>query len=80
MTLRKRRLAELRPYVERARDITGWTLDVELTSLGPGPPWSYMDQAKVLLAGARTVLDMGTIGGERFPELLEGYDELAVAT
>ena len=80
MTSRKRRLAELRPYVERARYITGWTLGVELTSLDPGPPWSYMDQTKVLLVGARTVLDMGTGGGERFSELLEGNDGLAVAT
>ena len=41
---------------------------------------SFYTQAEVLLAGARTVLDMGTVGGERFSELLEGYDGLAVAT
>ena len=55
-------------------------MSVELAALGAGPPWSYPNRSKVLLAGARTVLDMGTGGGERFLEILEGYDGLAVAT
>lgn len=79
-TSRQRHLAELQPYVDWARGIKGWTIGVELIDLGPRPPLSYVDRAKVLLAGARTVLDMGTVGGERFSELLEGYDGLAVAT
>lgn len=80
MTSRQRRLAELQPYVEWARGIKGWTMGVEMAALGPGPPWDYMDRARELVAGARTVLDMGTGGGEKFSELLEEYGGFAVAT
>ena len=80
MTSKRRRLAELQRYAEWARGIKGWTMGVELAGLGPGPPWSYMDRARELVADAKTVLDMGTGGGERVSELLDGYDGLAVAT
>ena len=80
MTSRQRRLAELQPYVEWARGIKGWAMGVELAGLGPGPRWDYMGRARELVAGARTVLDMGTGGGERFLEILEEYGGLAVAT
>lgn len=57
----------------------GWTLDVLPTRLGPDEPWSYKDRARELLADTRTVLDMGTGGGERFSEICEGYSGRAVA-
>jgi hypothetical protein len=70
----------LRPYVDRARRTTGWSFDVEARLLGPDRPWDYMRRAKELMAAARTVLDMGTGGGERFGELLDGYEGRAIAT
>ena len=73
-------LHELRPYVERARQIEGWTFAFEPVPLGPPPPWDYLARARELLPGARSVLDMGTGGGERFAELLIGFSGRAVAT
>ncbi len=77
---KQRRLNELRSYVERAREMQGWTFDVQATRLDPDPPWSYRDRARELLAGSRSVLDMGTGGGEIFSGICEGYAGLAVAT
>jgi Methyltransferase domain len=70
----------LRPYVERAKAFTGWMPDVHTRPLGPRQPWDYMGRARQLMASASSVLDMGTGGGERFSELLDGYGGRAVAT
>ncbi len=77
---RERRLRELRPYVERARRMEGWTFEFEPIPLSPSPPWDYTERARVLAAGARTVLDLGTGGGEVFSDILSGYVGMAVAT
>lgn len=77
---RDRRLRELRPYVEQARRMEGWTFELEPVPLGPPPPWDYVARARGLAASARTVLDMGTGGGEVFADILEGFTGLAVAT
>ena len=76
---RERRLAEMRPYVEKARRMSGWTFDVEMSPLGPPMPWDYAERARELLADAASVLDIGTGGGERFSRILQGYDKRAVA-
>ncbi|HLG11615.1 MAG TPA: hypothetical protein VI876_07645 [Dehalococcoidia bacterium] len=70
----------LRPYVERARAFTGWTAYVHNRPLGSPQPWDYMRRARELMTAATSVLDMGTDGGERFGELLQGYRGRAVAT
>lgn len=70
----------LRPYVERAKAFTGWTAYVHNRPLGPQQPWDYMGRARELLLGTTSVLDMGTGGGERFGEMLNGYAGRAVAT
>jgi hypothetical protein len=70
----------LRPYVERAREFTGWMPDVRTRRLGPRQPWDYRTRAKQLMASSPSVLDMGTGGGERFGRLLDGYTGRAVAT
>ena len=71
----------LRPYVERARRMRGWALEYDSpTKLGPGPPWDYELRARELLEGARSVLDLGTGGGEFFAGVCDGYRGLAVAT
>lgn len=80
MTSRDRILAELRKHAARAHELTGWSLDVKPTSLGPGLPWDYIGRAKELIRTARTVLDMGTGGGEAFSEICARYTGYAVAT
>ena len=58
----------------------GWTFNVQMAELGPELPWDYESRARQLLATARSVLDMGTGGGERFSEICQEYAGLAVAT
>src|SRR2546426_4380193 len=71
----------LRPYVERALTFTGWNLDrIAPKRIGPGLPWDYERRARELLAQARSVLDLGTGGGELFAELCTGYHGRAVAS
>lgn len=77
---RQETIALLRPYVERAKRLTGFELEFEPVRLGPPLPWNFQARARELLAGARSVLDMGTGGGEIFSEILEGYEVFAVAT
>lgn len=77
---RERRLRELRPFVERARQMEGWTFEIGPAPLGPPPPWDYAARARALVAEARAVLDLGTGGGEVFADLLRGHAGLAVAT
>jgi hypothetical protein len=70
----------LRPYVERAAAFEGWVFDYAPRVLDGPPPWDYAARARELLAGVTSVLDLGTGGGERFGELLQGYRGRAVAT
>ncbi len=73
-------IARLRPYVERAKRLKGFQLEVEPIPLGPPLPWHYEGRARALLAGARSVLDIGTGGGEVFSQILKAYEVFAVAT
>jgi SAM-dependent methyltransferase len=70
----------LRPYVERARSFTGWSRLPRFRRLGPANPWDYMARARDLLKGCERALDMGTGGGERYGELIFGYEGRAIAT
>jgi SAM-dependent methyltransferase len=74
------RLAELQPFVEAARAMQGWAFEYEPVPAGPPFPWDYAARARELLAGARSVLDMGTGGGEFYAEALAGYAGRALAT
>ena len=77
----------LRPYVERARDFTGWINFPSARKLDP-LPWDYSERARELLTSLSVppsprkekglgreahprVLDIGTGGAERFAALLE---------
>jgi hypothetical protein len=73
-------LSALRPYVEEARRLEGWTFAHVPRPLGAPPPWDYERRARVLVGRARSVLDMGTGGGEVLARILAGYAGLAVAT
>ena len=70
----------LRPYVERARGFSGWSGLPAFHSLGVGITWDYIARARELVSSAARVLDMGTGGGERFGEIIEGFAGRAVAT
>jgi SAM-dependent methyltransferase len=73
-------LKELQAYAAEARRLTGWTLAHQPQPLGDGPPWNYEARARALAAHARTVLDMGTGGGEVLSRILAGYTGRAYAT
>ncbi len=72
--------ARLRASVERARRFSGWSAYPRSRRLGPAPPWSYEERARELLTTARSVVDLGTGGGERFGDYCAGYRGRAVAT
>ena len=74
------RLEELRPYVEKARAMKGWSIDMRKVNLGPESPWSYNERARELLVDAGVVVDMGTGGGERFSRICDGYGGRAFVT
>ncbi len=77
---RQQVIDRLRPYIERAKRLRGFQLEFEPTPLGPPVPWNYQARARELMAGVRSVLDMGTGGGEVFSEILAGSRPVAVAT
>lgn len=71
----------IRPYVERARHFSGWRLDEFAPKpLEPEEPWNYSARAADLLRTGRSVLDMGTGGGEVLEKLCSSYAGRAVAT
>ena len=78
---RQEALAYLSEFVERARRMQGWTFDeVKKEQVGPGPAWNYGARARKLTLGARSVLDIGTGGGEAFSAICEGYEGFGLAT
>jgi len=78
---RRETVERLRPYVERAARFSGWAFrGVAVTPFGAGPPWDYERRATHLLRTARTVLDLGTGGGEAFGDLCRGFGGRAVAS
>ncbi len=80
MTDRAARLAELRPYAAEAHALEGWSLAHQPRPLGAPPPWDYERRARELAANAKTMLDLGTGGGEVLARILPGYAGRAVAT
>ncbi len=70
----------LRPFVARADAFSGWLPDTRKRAPGPPEPWDYLGRAAALMVSARSVLDMGTGGGERFASLCTSFTGLAFAT
>lgn len=71
----------LRPWVERAREFSGWdTSAARIVEHGPPEPWSYEDEVRRYAVDARTVLDLGTGGGERLAELRPDLPSRVIAT
>ena len=71
---------ELERYAEAARGLEGWQLEFEPEPLVPGPPWDYERRAGKLAREARSLLDLGTGGGEVFARVLAEANARAVAT
>jgi SAM-dependent methyltransferase len=80
MTELEARLAELRPYAQQAAQLSGWTFAYTPRPLGAPPPWDYESRARALAAGARSLVDMSTGGGEVLSRVLAGYGGRAAAT
>jgi SAM-dependent methyltransferase len=80
MTSREERLRELRPFVEEAQRLAGWTFAHVPQPLGAPPPWDYEQRARTLAAQADTLLDMGTGGGEVLARVVDGFSGRAYAT
>src|SRR5436853_3254630 len=71
----------IRPFVERARQFSGWRLDeFDPKPLEPQPAWDYETRAVELIRDANSVLDMGTGGGELFDALTASFFGRTVAT
>ncbi len=70
----------LRPYVERAKGFSGWSDFPANRAVSLLQPWDYVERARELVSNAQRVLDIGTGGGERLFEILEGSGRQCVAT
>jgi SAM-dependent methyltransferase len=77
-----RELADrIRPFVEQARSHSGWAFPkLAAKRVGPEIPWDYEAEARRVLESARSVLDMGTGGGEVFSRIVRGFEGRAVAS
>jgi len=71
----------LRPYVERARHFSGWSFsNVSWRRLDAAPPWNYGSLVREAVKSARSLLDMGTGGGEFLAEVSSSLPDRVVAT
>jgi SAM-dependent methyltransferase len=74
-------LAQIRPYVERARAFSGWAFDgLDIRHLDAGPPWDYEALARKYAGRSRSVVDLGTGGGEVLSRIVPGVEARVVAT
>jgi SAM-dependent methyltransferase len=75
------RLAELRPYADRARTFSGWDHSmVRVKALDGGLPWDYEALARVRASEAGRVIDLGTGGGERYAAIAQGLGGTFIAS
>ena len=78
---RRRALAELQPYIERARRFSGWDFsELKVRDLDPRPPWDYEALARDYAGRAERVLDIGTGGGEVLSRIAAGLPGRFAAT
>lgn len=74
-------LVELQPYIEKARNFSGWSFDeLDVVHLDARMPWDYEGIAHEAALGARSIVDLGTGGGERFASIVEGAHGRLTAT
>ena len=78
---RETAIASLQPYIERARHFSGWDFSKNSwRRLGPGPPWDYCSLVRDAASSAKSVLDMGTGGGEFLAKVSTSLPDRVVAT
>ena len=74
-------IRSLQPYLDRAHNFTGWTFPKDSWKrLGPPAPWDYGRLVREAAQSARSVLDMGTGGGEFLSEVSPSLPASTVAT
>jgi SAM-dependent methyltransferase len=74
-------IESLRPYIERARQFSGWDFsNISVRRLGSAPSWSYPSLVREAAHLASSVLDMGTGGGEFLAEVSASLPARVVAT
>jgi SAM-dependent methyltransferase len=79
--VKARALMELQPYIEKARTFSGWTFDeLDVVHLDETMPWDYEAIAHDAALAARSIVDLGTGGGERFGRITDGARGRLVAT
>ena len=78
---REAAIAALAPYIERARNFSGWSIKgVATKHLDAREPWDYEAMAHQRAGAARRVLDLGTGGGEVLSRVCAGSSARFVAT
>jgi SAM-dependent methyltransferase len=66
---------------EEEQPFTGWDFSyLDGRMIEEQPPWSYPGRARALMRQSKSVLDMGTGGGERLLELRDDWPEKVVVT
>ena len=73
------------PFIERARNFSGWNFDdLRVTRVEPSPfpdgrdtPWDYVALAREHAATAGRVIDLGTGGGEVYSRIIDGLPRAA---
>ena len=73
-------VSDLQSYVDKASRLSGWKWDVDISRVGPDWAWDYVELARRHLREARSILDMGTGGGERLASMIENHEGRALAT
>ena len=70
---RREAVDEIVPYVEKARAFSGWSFDeLDVRHLDARMPWDYVAIARAHASRARSIVDLGTGGGERYSTILRG--------
>lgn len=78
---RARTLAALEPHIERARSFSGWSFsDVNFRYLDSPAPWDYEALARDYAQRARSLVDLGTGGGEVLSRVISGVGARVIAT
>ncbi len=78
---RARTLDQLRPYLQGARAFSGSSFrELDIRHLDAGPPWDYESIAQEHASRARSIIDLGTGGGEVLSRIVPGVQGLVVAT
>lgn len=70
----------LQPYVKAAKRFVGSVYEVQVKAVEPGPPWDYESMAREYARAAKSILDLGTGGGERLSTIVAGLPARVIAT